>query len=550
MNKLSMRDDYTRWTVVHLLEEQAKHRPEQICLETVDGRRCTYFQMWTEVCRLASGLRLHGVAPVETIIILADNSYEAVQAWLAVNTAGAIEVTINTAYRGALLIHAIRTASARTIIIDEKYLSELILVSKDLPDLVNVIVCGETATKQDGWNVLLLSDLRSDLSEPWRHDARHHNLASIIYTSGTSGPAKGVLLTHAQNYLAAMTAVRGLHLNAHDIYYCAHPLFHQAGKFLAAQAIFMAGGKLFLDRSFAASSWIETISHSRATVTVAHGPMLEMIHAQPQSAADAATAITRILACPLPKRIAESFESRFKVKVIEGYGMTEIGVPCWRPYNEPLKVGSCGKLLADLFDLRICDPDTDEPLPDNTVGEILVRPLLPWTLMQGYIGMPDRTVEAWRNLWFHTGDAAYRDSDGYYFYVDRLKDRIRRRAESISSYDIEVAALSYPHIVDCAAVGIPSEYENDDDIKLCVVSKSTAIELDPLELTRHLLAALPHFMVPRYIEVVDALPRTPTNKVKRALLRESGVTPRTWDRKAAGVSLQGLARRVEVAEEG
>jgi crotonobetaine/carnitine-CoA ligase len=184
---------------------------------------------------------------------------------------------------------------------------------------------------------------------------------------------------------------------------------------------------------------------------------------------------------------------------------------------------------------RITRPDA-EPVRGNT--EPTARVVTNGT----YAGMPDRTMEAWRNLWFHTGDAGYRDSEGYHFFVDRLKDRIRRRAESISSYDIETVALSYSLVADCAAVGVPSEYENDDDIKLCVVMSSVNLAFDPIDLLRHLAISLPHFMVPRYVEVLETLPRTPTNKVKRAALREEGVTSRTWDRKANGISLKNPAK--------
>jgi crotonobetaine/carnitine-CoA ligase len=536
----SGRDD---WTVIRLLENQAKAHPQRICLDTIEGHSWTYSEIWKEVQRLGFGLHLEGVRAGDTVVIMTGNTVEAVQSWLAVNMAEAVEVTINIAYRGPLLIHAIKTALAKTIIIEDRFVSELVAVADQLPQLTTVIVLGQIGRmKCKNWRVLAFSELRKEPPADWSCGARYCDVASIIYTSGTSGPAKGVMLTHAQNYLAALTAVQGLRLGASDVYYCAHPLFHMAGKFLAAEAIFLAGGKLYLDKGFAGDKWLATISQSQATVTVAHGPMLEMIHSQPSSKYDGETKLTRILGCPLPKRIAQSFEQRFRVKVIEGYGMTEIGVPCWRRYDDDLRVGSCGKLLTEFFELKICDPDTDETLPDGSVGEILVRPRLPWTLMQGYAGMPDRTMEAWRNLWFHTGDAGYRDSEGYHFFVDRLKDRIRRRAESISSYDIETVALSYSPVADCAAVGVPSEYENDDDIKLCVVMSSVNLAFDPIDLLRHLAISLPHFMVPRYVEVLETLPRTPTNKVKRAALREEGVTSRTWDRKASGISLKDLAK--------
>jgi crotonobetaine/carnitine-CoA ligase len=218
--------------------------------------------------------------------------------------------------------------------------------------------------------------------------------------------------------------------------------------------------------------------------------------------------------------------------------MTEIGAVCWRPYDDPLRVGSAGRLLEDWYDLRIADPERDEPVQTGQVGQILVRSKKPWTLMQGYMGMPEKTTEAWRNLWFQTGDAGYFDDEGYLYFVDRLGDRIRRRAESISSYDIEAAAMLHPAIADCAAVGVASEFESDDDVKLCVVLGPDRA-FDPVDLLRHLSARLPHYMVPRYIDVLTSLPRTPTNKVMKKQLRTAGAK-NAWDRKSAGVALRDV----------
>jgi crotonobetaine/carnitine-CoA ligase len=160
--------------------------------------------------------------------------------------------------------------------------------------------------------------------------------------------------------------------------------------------------------------------------------------------------------------------------------------------------------------------------------------------MQGYIGMPEKTLEAWRNLWFQTGDCGYVDSQGYHYYTDRLTDRIRRRAENVSAYDIESVAMTIGGVADCAAIGVASEFENDDDIKLCLVLDVGA-RVAPYEVIRILAARLPHYMVPRYIEYFDALPRTPTNKVKKTLLRQQGITSGTWDRKDSGHSLREIA---------
>ena len=274
-------------------------------------------------------------------------------------------------------------------------------------------------------------------------------------------------------------------------------------------------------------------------MSIAHGPMLEMIYAQPARADDADNPLQRFATSPFPKHIAADFEKRFDVRGLEVWGMTEANIPIWNSLDEPLHPGCTGRQISDRYEIRLVDPETDREVAVGTAGEIVVRSRLPWTLMQGYFGMPEATLNAWRNLWFHTGDLAYQDPEGRYYFVDRLGDRIRRRAENISSYEIECAALLHPQVVECAAVGVPSEFASDDDIKLVVVGK-TGEAPDPLALLDHLACRLPHYMVPRYIEILNALPRTPTNKVRKSVLRQSGVGPETWDRKAAGVDLRAL----------
>jgi len=202
--------------------------------------------------------------------------------------------------------------------------------------------------------------------------------------------------------------------------------------------------------------------------------------------------------------------------------------------------------MEDAVDFQIIDPETDEPVADGETGEFVVRNKEPWTLMQGYMGMPEKTTETWRNLWFHTGDMGYRDAEGYIYFVDRFKDRIRRRAENISSYDIEVVVGTHPAIAECAAIGVPSEFVSDDDIKLCVV-RNPGATLEPAALIEFLVKGLPYYMVPRYIEFLDALPRTPTNKIKKAEMRAEGMTENTWDRQAAGVSVRQIVEAAKQA---
>ncbi len=482
-----------------------------------------------------------GVEQGQSVVTMAHNSHVAVHCRFGINLAGAVEVAINTAYRGISLAHALRAIEARWVILESGFLPLLAEIEEEVPQLTSAIVIGSSDAVLKRVKVLQYEDIVQPGAAHEAHVASPAEVASVIYTSGTSGPSKPVLLTHAANLHAAAQIVRGLRLTREDVYYCVHPLFHQAGKTLAVVAQMLVGGKVVLDARFSAASWLRRVIDCEATVTVAHGPMLEMIYAEPRSPQDRASRLRATLACPLPKRIGREFEERFGILGLEAYGMTEIGIAAIRPIDEPLRPGSCGTVDQERYELRIADPDTDTALAPGEVGEIQIRPKQEWTLMQGYAGMPEATVRAWRNLWFHSGDAAFLDADGYLHFVDRIGDRIRRRAENISSYDIEAAALAHPEVAEAAAVGVPSEFEADDDIKLCIVGASDR-EVDLAGLLAYLATRLPHYMVPRYVEQLDALPRTPTNKIRKQVLRAGGVV-NAWDRKAHGIDLRGLAGR-------
>jgi crotonobetaine/carnitine-CoA ligase len=539
--------DRTRWTLPQVLCRQAEMLPERPFLHMIGEGKATRREAYDAALRIAAGLQSLGVTPGQAVAVMSPTSLPAVYAWLGINLAGAVEVNVNGAYKGLTLEHALNTIAAGTIFIEHRHLADLAAVEDHLPHLRRAIyfrLADAPDTVPPAFQQIELI--------PYEQVAGHApitvmpevgrtDIASMIYTSGTSGPAKAVRMPHGQIYFLALRTVEKLRIGPDDVFYCFHPLFHMAGKFMGILAMLMVGGSIVLDRAFKPDTWVSRIREHGATVGLAHGPMLEMIFAQRERPDDADHALKRMIMVPFPRAIAAAFERRFGLRGIECWGMTEINAVCWSSLDEPLRPGSCGKVDADWYEFRVVDPDTDEELPVGQIGEFAVRPKVPWIIMQGYHGMPDKTVQAWRNLWFHTGDSGYADRDGYVYFVDRLGDRIRRRAENISSYDIEVAALSHPAVAECAAVGVPSEFDADDDIMLCVVRARDAV-LEAHDLLTHLAPLLPYYMVPRYITFIDALPRTPTNKVQKAKLRKMPRGADIWDRKAANISLRDLAQ--------
>lgn len=531
-------------TLDKVFAEAVERSPDRTFIDVIGEGAQTYLETYDRARRIGASLQALGMRSQDPVIVMGSNCLTSVNAWLGITLGHGIDVSINTAYRGALLKHAVNTIGAAIILIERQYLGRLRELEADLGTLKSVVVWGDAGASHEAMppferlSLFRLEDVLGNASKLTMNPMRIKDVASIIFTSGTTGPAKGVMMPHGQIARLAAQTVRGVRLSEADRFFCAHPLYHMAGKFMALYGTMRCGGTAILDSKFSASTWARRIRDSRATATIAHGPMVEMICREPERADDGENDLRAVVTVPLPASVGDDFKRRFGVKTIDVWGMTEVNVPCWQPYDGKSPKGSCGVVDNDELELKIVDPETDEEVPAGEPGEIIVRPRHPWSLMQGYYGAPDKTVETWRNLWFHTGDVARRDAAGFVYILDRLGDRIRRRSENISSYDIESALATHPSVVECAAVGVPSEFEGDDDVKVFVVPKDETV--DPVTLLTHCVERMPHFMVPRYIEFIDALPRTPTNKVKKQELRNLGNAECTWDRKAAGIALRSF----------
>lgn len=534
----------TEQSLDQMLARRLALTPEAPFVRFERGAWISYREFYEATIDVAFALQMRGVKKGDRVLTMTENSLEAVSLWFAIELLGAIDCPINPAFVGEPLRHVINLVEAELIILSCANLKAIEDLDGDLDHCKQIFIYPPADTGSDQVRGLPVSSLKIEFGgrrPGWQPGgARFMDLSSILFTSGTTGPSKGVMVTHAMACTTALQAVRSMRYEAGDIIYCAHPLFHMSPRFCAFYAAMLVGACVTLDRGFNAEHWIDRIRESGSTATIGHGPLLEMIYAQPARPTDGSTNLRRIGSAPVPKHIAEGFEKRFNLKALECWGMTEINIPCWVPYDEPLRPGTAGRITDDDYEFAIINSETDEPLPKGQIGEFVVRPRRPWIITPGYWGNTEATCKAWRNSWFHTGDSGYITEDGWIYFIDRLGDRIRRRAENISSFDIEAAARTHFSVLDAAAVGVPSGYSSDDDIKLCVTLKNRDLPLDASTLLRFLADKLPHHMVPRYIEILDALPRTPTQKIRKSKLRTDGVGPHTWDRKAAGISLKEL----------
>jgi carnitine-CoA ligase len=357
------------------------------------------------------------------------------------------------------------------------------------------------------------------------------DLAAILFTSGTTGLSKGVMMPHAHMYFFADECVSLTRLTDGDVYMSVGPLFHGNAQFLAAYPALIVGCRFVLQRRFSVSRWVDQLRASGATVTNFVGVMMDFVHKQPRRPDDADNALRCLYAVPLATSIAPDFKERFGIEAfVENFGLTEISMPILTPYGEERPPGAAGLLVDEYFDVRLVDPETDEEVPVGEVGELVVRANLPFTMCAGYYGMPERTVEAMRNLWFHTGDGLRRDADGWYYFVDRLKDALRRRGENISSFEVEQPILALPGVAECAVVGVPADSEAGEDELMVVVVPEPGAALTAADVWKWCEARLPAFAMPRYVRFADALPLTPSGKVRKTELRALGVAADTADR--------------------
>jgi crotonobetaine/carnitine-CoA ligase len=513
------------WTLPQTLGRAAERFADRTFVSFgIDGQTLTYAEVDARSAALAGGLRALGVGRGDRVLIMLRNRAEFVLSWFAINRLGAVQVPVNIEYAGEFLEHVANTAQAALMILEPDFAAVIEESRPRLTHLRRIVVLG------DDFDRLLESAPAAAV------DVTQGELAAIHFTSGTTGRSKGSMMSHAQQHLLSEQNGILVDLGPEDIYLTFLPLFHINAQATAVYAAMLVGAHVHLESRFSVSRWIDLVRDTGATVTTTLGVMMQFILSQPPRADDRDNRLRCVWAVPCPVEAAEEFGARFAVEHFAmPYGNTEVGTII-DPRERPPE-GSCGRVDDRFFEARVVDPESDEPLAPGTAGELIVRGRVPWVVSQGYFGMPDRTVEAYRNLWFHTGDSLVQDEDGWLWFVDRIKERIRRRGENIASADIEHILGQHPAIAEVAVVALPSEIRGgEDELKACVVAGDGALDVDALFAWCD--ERLPRFAVPRYVEVLDALPKTPTAKVRKELLRAAGVSAATVERRVSGAGAQ------------
>jgi crotonobetaine/carnitine-CoA ligase len=533
VEKLSLTAPHER-TIHHLLERRAAAQPDRTFFWFKD-RAFRYGEFNGMAGALAKGLQDLGVAKGTRVAVMLANRPEYLAAWFGLAKLGAIEVPINTAHRGYLLSYLINQAQCGVLIVEKNFLPLVQDIAAEVPVLTDVVLLdadAETVTLA-GKRVHRYGELVSNGGDYRRAEVLWNDPLGILFTSGTTGPSKGAVLP--QNYAIHMAEITCdvTGYGPDDCLYNALPLFHGNAKLLSTLPALYAGATMVLAERFSASQFWDDVRRYGCTEFNYIGSILAILLKAEPRPDDRDNTLRVLFGAGATPGVYEAFEQRFGVTLIEGYGMSEIGVPLLsRPGDA--RPGTCGKPHPD-YEVMIVD-DTGREVGDGVPGELLVRPRKPWSMLLEYYRMPEKTVEAWQNLWFHTGDYLQRDADGFYLFVDRKKDAIRRRGENISSYEVERIIMGHPQVLEAAAVPVRSEL-GEDEVMVCVVRRpGAALAAD--ELVDFCARTMARFMVPRYVRFIDKLPKTPTEKVQKFMLRDAGVTPDTWDAEKA----RGAAR--------
>jgi crotonobetaine/carnitine-CoA ligase len=496
---------------------------------TVGGRTYSFAETDRLVRQLGRGMQQAGVRKQDLVGMLLPNCAEFVLSWYACCVIGAVMVPINTTYTGYMLDYILKDSGTRGLIVDRNLAPQLAGVPQEsLAKLDWVAIVGGTndLSLPDGpgryldYNDMLIES-RDDPEMP----CTFHDLHSVMYTSGTTGPSKGVMLPNGHFFSSTMTFMRALGINRDDVLFTPLPLFHGLASRLGVLPALMVGAHVVIAEKFSATQFWKQVIDCGATIGHTIFTIPPILKAQPPSPLDRAHKLRAMYNASTDPE----FEERFNVRLVEAYGLTETGLTIYTHWPER-RQDSCGKAHED-WEIEVID-DNGLPVPTGEVGELVCRPKLPSIMMGGYLNKPEETLRTTRNLWFHCGDYVRRDADGYFYFSGRKKERIRRRGENVSGFEVERIIGTHPDISEVAAVAYPAE-AGEDDIR-CVIIQRSGAGLKPAELMDWLQPRMPFFMLPRYIEFVDDMPRTPSAKIEKYKLVEAGLSSAAWDREKAG----------------
>jgi crotonobetaine/carnitine-CoA ligase len=510
-------------TVADVLRARAELTPDATFVH-FDGTDVTYAGMVDRAERAAGALAALGMAPGDRVATVLPNSLELLDVWMGAAVGGFVLVPVNTGLKGEGLRYILEHSESKVVIVDAPLADTLAAaVPADAGPRIRLTRGAKNAEGLTAADVLAAgSPAKSPAGDP-------AGLATILYTSGTTGLPKGVMNGHRPYLTAGVEFTQKfLRVGTDDVLYTTLPLFHVNAQMLSVMGSIVSGRPLVLSPRFSASRFFDEIRQHQATVFNYIGAMLTMLYKQPVREDDADNTLRLAVGGAAPKELWRDFEARYGLDILEIYGLTETACFCLGSPPDDIKPGKLGKAVS-WAEVEVQDED-GRTSPDGEPGEIVVRPKQEDTLFRGYLKNEEATAKAMRDGWFLTGDRGRRDEDGYLVFLDRMKDVIRRRGENISSYEVERAANLHDDVAESAAVGVPSDL-GEEEVMIVVVPRE-GVEVDPAAIRAHCADQLAAFMVPRYVLIRDALPKTATQRVQKFELRKEGFDG-AWDHETA-----------------
>ncbi|WP_326538703.1 AMP-binding protein [Pseudorhodoferax sp.] len=524
------------WTLGSVLRRRAAlHGNRHFLASVADQRRFTYDGFDRCTTQLALELQTAGIGAGQHVAILAHNSVEMLATYFALGKLGAVSVPINTAAVGALLRYYIGFADCTTLVLQDAHCEVIAAIAPELPLLERVVVLGDLARARAALAGTALQVLPFPALDPGSNatmpdDVQFRDLAMLLYTSGTTGPSKAIMVTHASACHWGAHGAEFRALQEGDVDYVYLPLFHGNAMLIAVMAALMFGSSIALAEKLSVSRFWDQVRDSGATRFNMIGVVAKYLWSQPPSPRDREHKVRYCWVTPAPPFL-QAFEQRFNMRALGGYGLTDYCIATsLLPRHAPDKSFTSGSIREGV-QLRIVD-DRDDDVEPQAVGEIVLRSDFPWGTPPGYYKMPQETLASRRNLWFHTGDLGFLDAEGFLHFVDRKKDAIRRRGENISAFEVETVLASHPDVEAAAVYGVASA-DTEEEVAATVQVKP-GCRVGEAELAAFCQRNMSAFMVPRYIELVDTMPLTGSQKIEKYKLKERAQRElaRFWDRVA------------------
>jgi crotonobetaine/carnitine-CoA ligase len=513
-----------RFTVPAVLDLRAQQHGDRVMM-SIAGTPVTFAQMRDRSCAAANVLADLGVTRGETVALFTGTCAEWVYFWLGAARIGAVPAAVNAASKGDFLLHTLRLSRAAVVVTDHDRHPRLSEVADQVETLRSVLVQGDS----------LSAALDAAPVEPPRGAAAEPDDIALFFTSGTTGPSKAVATTWHYLFTAAATAAGAWELGSGETLWTAMPLFHLSAA-PTVLAPMLVGGTSVLAAAFHPSEVWDEIRSCGAAGFAGAGAMVSMLWGLPPDPRDAEVGLRFISAAPIAADMYRAIEDRYRCRVVTMYGMTEAFPIAYKAVSDEGKPGTSGRMNPD-FDVRIVDLP-GQPVPEGMVGEIACRARSPHAMSEGYVasasGGPPLRIDP-HPEWFRTGDLGSLDSDGNLTYVDRVKDSLRRRGENVSSVEVEQTVMRHPAVLEAAAVGVPSELGEDDILVVVTLQSGEAVEHS--ELLDFCSARMPYFCVPRYLEILDEIPKNVIGRVRKDVLRNRGLGASAWDREAHGYVL-------------